>query len=161
MSCGILRRAQKNEALLFRKPIKNIHFKKTPFLKIINFAYFGFITLEFSDIFDPWATLFFQLPLTWNMCFLGVHNLHGPHFAVAYIMECVFLGFVLPESWWKYPTRIYWSLYFRNIVKDHRIHFCICFSGRGSFQAGAAWVGSMYSHLPQWQTWLFEPVHPG
>ena len=128
VSVGILRRAQKVEALLFRKPIKNIHFKKTPFLKITNFAHFGFITLEFSDIFDPWATLFFQLPLTWNMCFLGVHNLHGRDFAVASIMECVFLGFVLPESWWKYPTRIYWSLYFRNIVKDHRIHFCICFS---------------------------------
>ena len=53
LTVGILRRAQKVEALLFRKPIKNIHFKKTPFLKITNFAYFGFITFEFSDIFDP------------------------------------------------------------------------------------------------------------
>ena len=112
----------------FENPSKTYISKTNLFLKITNFAHFGFITLEFSDIFDPWATLFFQLPLTWNMCCLGVHNLHGPDFAVASIMECVFLGFVLPESWWKYPTRIYWSLYFRNIVKDHRIHFCICFS---------------------------------
>ena len=94
---GILRRQQKVEALLFRKPIKNIHFKKTPFLKITNFAHFGFITLEFSDIFDPWATLVFQLPLIWNMCFWGVHNLHGPDFAVASIMECVFWGSYCPR----------------------------------------------------------------